>query len=122
MTTLNTFNVCFNSSKNRIFITILGILYKKNIDDYSRAVYDALEQAQEGFTVLLDLTQSTAGTPDVELELEYLRDEVLARKPKGAATVTNSLVMKMYSSRSLEKFAPNDFKSIEDAEHYLDSL
>lgn len=118
----NIFNVLVDSNKNRIYISITGVLDKYNINKYNQEILTSLDEVEEGYTVLMDLLKSKGVTPEIHLELDYVKSEALSKNLKGLATVTNNVMMKSFSNTSMKELKPRDFNSVEEAEDYLDSL
>lgn len=113
----------YNATKNQVFIKIKGIINKRNVDEYYNTVMTNLNKAKPGLTVILEVTEGKANTPDVEPKMAELRKELIAKQPKGIATVVTSAMMKAYTTRQLKELKENNtFGSVEEAEKFLDSL
>lgn len=117
------FIVYYDSAKNRQFVRIRELITKDNVVEYCRVIKNILEQTSPGFTILIDMMSEITNTPDVEGEMEELRQLVTAKGVKAIALYTSSTYLIPYLELRLNEMGTNQiFRSKEAAEAYLDSL
>ena len=114
-----------DTSKNRIYITILGFWASKSVvPDYIKDWDYALKLITTGFTVLADVRKMKIHPQDViELHNETIRMTTARGYSKTAELISTGLakvqIDRIYKENEVNK---NKFETIEDAENYLNSV
>ncbi|GAA0334899.1 hypothetical protein GCM10008967_27150 [Bacillus carboniphilus] len=116
------FIVYYDPTLNRQFVRIRELITKENVDIYCKAIKETLEKTSPGFTILIDMMSEITNTPDVEDEMEELRQLASDKGVKAIALYTSSSYLIPYLKLRLDEMGSNlIFPSREAAENFLDS-
>ncbi|MET3292537.1 UNVERIFIED_CONTAM: hypothetical protein ABID98_005234 [Brevibacillus sp. OAP136] len=112
----------FHTSKNRVYITQTELITATNVDSFITDCLNVINKSKPGFTVLIDMSAGTTGTPEADAKLAELRAHTASKNPKGIATVVSSAMIKALAKQKLKEFQLDIFATKEEAELYLDRL
>lgn len=114
----------YNSEKNRIYTTVIGMMRMEHTDEFIKAGKAAIDQARPGFTVVMDYSQGEASPADVNDKLGELRQYLANKSPKGVVSVINKMLLKSLVSQKLkgDRLDVNAFATMEEADKFLDTL